>query len=90
MKISSIASVFLGFVILNRFLDLMGLAASTGAACSSADNEPSHVLIAMGHAPAQARSSARFSFGSENRDEEVAPAIDLMVQAVQRMRENRR
>ncbi len=71
-------------------LDLMGLAASTGAACSSAQNEPSHVLTAMGRSLAEARSSVRFSFGRDNSDEDLAVAIDLVAQAVQRIREHRR
>lgn len=71
-------------------LDLMGLAASTGAACSSEDNAPSHVLVAMGRTPAQARASVRFSFGRENSDEEVAQASDLVAQVVQLLREHRR
>jgi cysteine desulfurase len=71
-------------------LDMMGLAASTGAACSSADNEPSHVLMAMGRTPAQARSSVRFSFGRENTGEDVARAVSLIVQVVEQMRKSRR
>ncbi|NMC72144.1 MAG: cysteine desulfurase [Myxococcales bacterium] len=71
-------------------LDLLGIAASTGAACSSADREPSHVLLAMGRTPAQARSSVRFSFGRDNRDEDVPRAVESVVRAVQRMREGRR
>ena len=41
-------------------MDLKGLAVSTGAACSSGAIEPSHVLIAMGLRPDQARASIRF------------------------------
>ncbi len=70
-------------------LDLMGLAASTGAACSSAENEPSHVLAAMGRSPAEARSSVRFSFGRHNAEEDVARAIELVAQTVQQLRECR-
>ncbi len=46
-------------------LDLRGLAVSTGAACSSGAIEPSHVLIAMGLRPDQARASIRFSLGKQ-------------------------
>jgi cysteine desulfurase len=70
-------------------LDMMGLAASTGAACSSADKTPSHVLLAMGQSPAEARSSVRFSFGRENTDEEIARAALLVAQAVTLLREVR-
>src|ERR1019366_1995515 len=44
-------------------LDLKGLAVSTGAACSSGEIEPSHVLSAMGLRPERARASIRFSLG---------------------------
>lgn len=67
-------------------LDLLGVAASTGAACSSADREPSHVLIAMGRTPAQARSSIRFSFGRGNSAEEAMRAADTVARAVEAIR----
>jgi cysteine desulfurase len=63
-------------------LDLLGVAVSTGAACSSADNQPSHVLLAMGRSPEDARSSVRFSFGRTTTVDEVARAVELLVQAV--------
>jgi cysteine desulfurase len=44
-------------------LDLQGVACSTGAACSSGAVEPSHVLLAIGLSPDEARSSLRFSLG---------------------------
>ncbi len=47
-------------------LDLKGVAVSTGAACSSGAIEPSHVLMAMGLRPDQARASIRFSLGKQN------------------------
>jgi len=59
-------------------LDLRGFAVSTGAACSSGSVEPSHVLLAMGLSPEQARSSVRFSLGLGNTEEQV----DLLVEAV--------
>ena len=59
-------------------LDLRGFAVSTGAACSSGSVEPSHVLLAMGLAPEQARSSIRFSLGIGNTAEQV----DLLIEAV--------
>jgi cysteine desulfurase len=71
-------------------LDLCGIAVSTGAACSAADHEPSHVLIAMGRTPVQARSSVRFSFGRGNTREDMLRAVDFVVQAVVMMRKDRR
>jgi len=70
-------------------LDMLGMAVSTGAACSSADKTPSHVLLAMGQSAAEARSSVRFSFGRETTEEEIARAIKLVVQAAKLVREAR-
>lgn len=53
-------------------LDLAGVAASHGAACSTGAMEPSHVLRAMGLDPAEARSCIRFSVGESTTDEELA------------------
>jgi cysteine desulfurase len=71
-------------------LDMLGLFVSTGAACASSDNTPSHVLTAMGQSPTEARSSVRFSFGRETTDEDIARASSLVEQAVRFLREARR
>jgi cysteine desulfurase len=68
-------------------LDLKGLACSTGAACSSGAVEPSHVLTAIGLAPADARASLRFSLGRSNTAEEVDGALEIISGAVERLRE---
>jgi cysteine desulfurase len=68
-------------------LDLKGLAVSSGAACSSGANEPSHVLEAMGLSAERARSSLRFSLHRGTTDEEIDRAIDLVTTQVARMRE---
>lgn len=68
-------------------LDLKGLALSTGAACSSGALEPSHVLIAMGLRPDQARASLRFSLGKQNTKEDVEFALGLIPSTVARLRE---
>jgi cysteine desulfurase len=67
-------------------LDLKGLAVSTGAACSSGAIEPSHVLIAMGLPPDQARSSIRFSLGKQTTDAEIDLALALVPETVARLR----
>jgi cysteine desulfurase len=67
-------------------LDLKGLAVSTGAACSSGAIEPSHVLIAMGMRPDQARASIRFSLGKQTTEEEVDFALALVPETVARLR----
>ena len=67
-------------------LDLKGLAVSTGAACSSGAIEPSHVLIAMGLRPDQARSSIRLSLGKQTTDSEIDLALSLVPETVARLR----
>jgi cysteine desulfurase len=68
-------------------LDLKGLAVSSGAACSSGANEPSHVLQAMGLSPDRARSSLRFSLHRQTTEEEIDRAIELVSSQVARLRE---
>jgi cysteine desulfurase len=67
-------------------LDLKGLAVSTGAACSSGAIEPSHVLLAMGRTPEQARASVRFSLGKQNTAEDVEFALSIVPETVARLR----
>lgn len=68
-------------------MDLKGIAVSTGAACSSGAIEPSHVLIAMGLTPDQARGSIRFSLGKTNSDEEVELVAEKVPEVVTKLRE---
>ena len=58
------------------------LAASTGAACSSGIPEPSHVLAALGMAPAECNASIRFSFGRFNSREDAEAAAHLVIEAL--------
>jgi len=67
-------------------LDLMGVAVSTGAACSSGNADPSHVLLAMGVSPVGARSQIRVSFGRGNTAKEAESAADSLCRAVASMR----
>jgi cysteine desulfurase len=67
-------------------LDLQGVAVSTGAACSSGSVEPSHVLLAAGLSPDEARSSLRFSLGRPTTSEEIDQAIDVIPAVVERLR----
>jgi cysteine desulfurase len=67
-------------------LDLQGIACSTGAACSSGAVGPSHVLLAIGLSPDEARSSLRFSIGRTTTAEEIDHAIATIPQAVERLR----
>ncbi len=68
-------------------LDLKGLAVSTGAACASGAIEPSHVLVAMGLRPGQARGSIRVSLGKQNTNDDIDIALALIPEAVARLRE---
>ncbi|MGH9714737.1 MAG: cysteine desulfurase family protein [Candidatus Acidiferrales bacterium] len=67
-------------------LDLQGVAVSTGAACSSGAVEPSHVLLAAGLSPDEARSSLRFSLGRPTTDKEIDHAIAVVAAVVERLR----
>lgn len=65
-------------------LDLEGVRASAGSACSSGALEPSHVLAAMGVAPELARGVLRFSFGETTTDEELEEAVRALARVVGR------
>ncbi len=67
-------------------LDMAGIAASTGSACSSESGEPSHVLAAMGIPPDEARGSLRLTVGSENTEEDVDVALAYIGEVVERLR----
>lgn len=62
------------------------LALSSGAACSSAEPEPSHVLRAMGLGADEARASVRFGLGRFNTAEEIDFAAATLADAVTRLR----
>jgi cysteine desulfurase len=68
-------------------LDLQGVACSAGAACLSGAVDPSHVLAAIGLSPAEARGSIRLSLGRSTTDQDVARALEVIPEAVQRQRE---
>lgn len=67
-------------------LDLKGVAVSTGAACSSGAIEASHVLVAMGLRPDQARATIRFSLGKQTTREDIDTALALVPETVARLR----
>jgi cysteine desulfurase len=62
------------------------LAVSSGAACTSTDPAPSHVLRALGLSDDQARSSLRFGLGRFNNESDVELAADRVALAVERLR----
>ena len=68
-------------------LDLKGIACSTGAACSSGAVEPSHVLIALGLAPEDARATLRLSLGHQTTDTEIDFALETIPPVIERLRQ---
>ena len=67
-------------------LDLHGVAASGGSACSSGALEASHVLLAMGVSPLAAKGTLRFSLGRDTSEEEIDRAVDILAHAVRQLR----
>ncbi len=67
-------------------LDLEGVCASSGAACSAGSLEPSHVLKAMGLPADQCRALVRFSLGRETTEDEVDRVVALLPEVIQRAR----
>ncbi len=68
------------------YLDLDGIAVSTGSACSSDSLEPSTVLLATGLGPELAHGSIRFSLGRENTEEEIDYVLEKLPQVIERIR----
>jgi cysteine desulfurase len=67
-------------------LDLMGICASSGSACSSGSLEPSHVLLAMDVEKSLANSLVRFSLGRDSTLEEVETVADAFLHVIKRAR----
>jgi len=68
-------------------LDLMGIAASSGSACTSGSLEPSHVLLAMGIPHEVAHGSLRMTLGRSNTEEDVDYVVETLKPIVSRLRE---
>ena len=67
-------------------LDLAGIAASTGAACTSGSIKPSPVLLAIGQTPEQAREAVRFSLGRPTTAGEVDAVLAVLPAIIARAR----
>jgi len=67
-------------------LDREGFAVSTGSACSSEDQEASHVLTAMGLSPIEARGAIRFSLGRDNSPADIDRLMEHLPGIVGRLR----
>lgn len=68
------------------YLDLEGIAVSTGSACATGSLEPSHVLMATGVDVENAHGSIRFSFGRFNVDEDVDYILSLLPGIIEKIR----
>lgn len=68
-------------------LDMIGVAASSGSACTSGSLDPSHVLLAMGLSHEVAHGSLRLSLGMQNTDEDIDFVLEELPKIVDRLRE---
>jgi len=67
-------------------LDLEGVCASSGSACSAGSVEPSHVVAALGYPPELANALVRFSLGRETRPEDINHVLEVFPEVVTRAR----
>jgi cysteine desulfurase len=67
-------------------LEMMGVAASSGSACTAKTLEPSHVLLATGLKHEEAHGSLLFTLGKQNTEEEIAYVISIMPDIVKKLR----
>jgi cysteine desulfurase len=67
-------------------LDQKGICCSAGSACTAGSLEPSHVLRAMGYSNERARGSLRFSFSRFNSESEIDQALQIIPNAVEKLR----
>lgn len=68
-------------------LDMQGIAASAGSACTTGRADPSHVLLALGLTEDQCRASLRFTMGRGNTVEEMPDVVDALAEAANRVRQ---
>lgn len=67
-------------------LDMAGICASSGSACTSGSTDPSHVLTALGLPSEVARGSLRLTLGAENTKEEIDFVINQIIKNVEQLR----
>ena len=70
-------------------LDMQGICASSGSACTSGSLDPSHVLLALGQTPEQAKGSLRLTLSEDNTRDELDIVVEELKQIVERIREHR-
>lgn len=68
------------------YLDMLGIAVSTGSACASGSLDPSHVLLATGLPPEEAHGSIRISMGRGNTMEDIEYTIEILENVVNKVR----
>ena len=68
-------------------MDLKGICASSGSACTSGSLDPSHVLLAIGLPHEIAHGSLRIVIGKYNTKEEIDYLVESLVEIVNRLRE---
>ncbi len=68
-------------------LDLLGICASSGSACTSGSLEPSHVLLNIGLDHPTAHGSLRLTLGRQNTDDEIDYVLQVLPDVVQRLRQ---
>lgn len=85
---NTLSVTFLGVdgSVLLEALDLEGVSASSGSACSSGSSEPSHVLRAMGRSVEEARATLRFSLGPGVDVKQIAQVGEILPKLVMRIR----
>lgn len=69
------------------YLDLEGIAVSTGSACASGSLDPSHVLMATGIPQEQAHGSIRMSMGRDTTEEEIDYVAERLTKVIKRVRQ---
>ncbi len=67
-------------------LDLAGVAASSGSACTSGSLEASHVLLALGLPKEMAAAGLRLTLGKHTSREDVAAVADIVAETIHRLR----
>jgi cysteine desulfurase len=67
-------------------LDMEGIAASSGSACTSGSLEPSHVTKAMGYGDMEAHGAVRFSLGKLNKKEDIDKLMEVLPEIVESLR----
>lgn len=67
-------------------LDIKGICASSGSACTSGSLDPSHVLVAIGLSPEMASGALRVTLGDDNTKEDVDFLVEALVEVVKKLR----